>query len=468
MMKPAKLPSARSWIYLAFLGCLAAQNCFGVAGGDGPKIGDVPPDLKISKMLQGPPASEVNWAALKGKVVVLEFWATWCGPCVQAIPHWNELAGEFKNRPVVFLSVSAENEGVVKSFLDNHPIKSWVGLDDYEVLNKAFAVKGIPHTVILGADGRIAAITHPASLQPQHLEEILAGKKSSLPPLPTYVSPDELPASEVDSSRPPAWFEVSIRERKVPQPMIGAFGMMSTNEFGYEGKICPITFAIGFVFDKPACCTLLKCKMPPGYYDIVLRAPAGEKPGLRRDFIAALRAAFNLEVTLTNREMEAWVLTQISTNAPGFHPATARGGGGQTGGGFHFTGATMKTVVQFLERALDKPVFDETKLDGRFDVDMKWELSDAEKLQLEMDPRVQAAMDANPDGDWLSALSTEVQHAERTARLLAELAKPEAEQFLPDPAQVVKAAHDRLGLQLTPLRRQVEIVEVRKTGEVSE
>lgn len=450
-------------MFSTLLGCLAMQNCFGEAGAAGPKIGETPPDLRISKMLQGPPAAEVSWAALKGKVVVLEFWATWCGPCVQAFPHWNELAGEFKDRPVVFLSVSAENEGVVKSFLDKHQIKSWVGLDDYEVLNKAFDVKGIPHTVIVGADGRIAAITHPASLQPKHLDEILAGKKTSLPPLPTYFSPDDMPFSEVVSTRPPALFEVSICERQVPQPFIGAFDDHLTNEFGLECKVSPIASALRFVFDKPACCTLLKCKMPAGYYDIVLRAPAGGRSELRHEFSAALRAAFNLEVTLTNREMQAWVLTQISANAPGFHPATARGGGGQIRGGFRFAGVTMKVVVNSLEDALDSPVFDETKLDGLFDVDMKWEASEAEKLRWELNPR-----DANPDGNWLNALPAAIRSAERKVRLQVELAKPEAEQFLPDPAQVVKAAHDRLGLQLTPVRRQIEILEVRKTGASSE
>ena len=237
---------------------------------------------------------------------------------------------QFRDRPVVFLSVSAENEGAVKSFLDKHPVKSWVGLDDFEVLNKAFDVKGIPHAVIVGVDGRIAAITHPASLQAQHLEEILAGKKSSLPPLPAYSSPDEMPSSEVVSTRPPSLFEVSIRERKVPQPMIGPFNNLSKDESGFECKMSPIASAISFVFDKPSCCTFLKCKMPAGYYDVVLRAPAGRKPELLREFSAALRAAFNLEVMLTNREMEAWVLTQISTNAPGLRPTTARGGGGQT------------------------------------------------------------------------------------------------------------------------------------------
>jgi thiol-disulfide isomerase/thioredoxin len=89
--------------------------------------------------------------------VVLEFLATWCGPCIQAIPHLNDLAEQFKNKPVVFISVTSENEYVVRILLNNHPMKTWVGLDDYEVLNKAFHVQGIPHAVIVDVNGRIRA-----------------------------------------------------------------------------------------------------------------------------------------------------------------------------------------------------------------------------------------------------------------------------------------------------------------------
>src|SRR5262249_33930918 len=99
-----------------FLGqCLSSHNCSGVlmkklfalatlafmaetARGEaqGPQIGDNPPQLGLETILQAPAGTEATWASLKGKVVVLEFWATWCGPCIAAIPHLNEMADQFK------------------------------------------------------------------------------------------------------------------------------------------------------------------------------------------------------------------------------------------------------------------------------------------------------------------------------------------------------------------------------------
>ncbi len=158
-----------------------AGDLFAAADKDVPKIGEVAPPLTLSKTIQGLPATEISWGKLKGKVVVLEFWATWCGPCIKAIPHLNELAEQFKDRPVVFISVTAENEGVVRLFLKNHPMEMSVMLDDFEALNKAFHVTMIPHAVMVDGTGHIAAISPPGGIKPENLEEVLAGKKCSLP-----------------------------------------------------------------------------------------------------------------------------------------------------------------------------------------------------------------------------------------------------------------------------------------------
>ena len=187
-------------------------------------------------------------------------------------------------------------------------------------------------------------------------------------------------------------------------------------------------------------------------------------------FAGTLRATFGLEVGPNSKVMGVYVMTQISTNAPGLRPAPAgtRGGGSDTEGGFHFTGGDLKGVVGGLETALGTPVIDESGLNGRYDVDMKWKLSAAEQLRLTTDRRVWQAMAANPNGDWISTLPEELRTGdalEKVKRLKAGLAKPEDEQFRPDPAAVVTATRERLGLQLTLVQRPIEILEVRTVSQ---
>ena len=395
--------------------------------------------------------------------MVLEFWATWCGPCVANIPHLNDLAEQFKDQPVVFISVTSENEDLIRFFLKNHPMKAWVGLDDYEVLNKAFRVVGIPHVVIVDANGHIAAIAHPASIKPENLAEVLAGKKCSLPEPEVYTA-DKHPAETV-SNQAPALFEISIREHKMPQRIRGPICMWSsdTNGCDINGRIATIESALNFVFGKTSSRTSINCKLPDGYYDFELRTPLGHSNELQNEFIAALRTTFGLKVRQITKRMDGYVLTRINTNAPGFRQINKPGGGGQTGGGFRLNGSDMKGIARYLELALRKPVFDETGLKGLFAADMQWKLSEAEQLEAGMDSRVWKAIKANPKGDWIGALPAELREGkalENDKRLKIELAKPDSEQFLPDPDAVIAAARERLGLQLTPARRRVEILEV--------
>ena len=96
------------------------------------KVGDCGPAIHFDKLLPEQPAANASFEALAGKAVVLEIWATWCGPCVGAIPHLNELAEKFKDRPIVFLSVTNEEPAVVEGLLKKRPISGLVGIAHIE------------------------------------------------------------------------------------------------------------------------------------------------------------------------------------------------------------------------------------------------------------------------------------------------------------------------------------------------
>jgi peroxiredoxin len=99
---------------------------------------------------------QVSLDDLQGKVVLLDFWATWCAECVTAVPHMRELARKFQGEPLVVISISLDtNREVWKDFIAKHEMTwpqyfdgGWTG-----PIAKLFEVHAIPHTFTIDADG---------------------------------------------------------------------------------------------------------------------------------------------------------------------------------------------------------------------------------------------------------------------------------------------------------------------------
>jgi uncharacterized protein (TIGR03435 family) len=394
------------------------SNSFAAAGENGPNIGDAPPLLVLNKTIQGPSINEINWDKLKGKVVVLEFWNTACAPCIEAIPHLNDLVGQFSNR-VVFISISDDNGDYLKKYLKRKPIKSWVVLDG--LLNPtrtAFDVHGIPHTVIVDASGKIAAITHPAALEAKNLEEILAGKPCSLP-APQLYSPDDRDVVAVTNPAPTK-VGISIKG-PFPKPERGPFGSRGWSRSksfpDFEAGKASLEDVIPAFFDISPKLVFAKTKLPEGLYDISAIAPQGETLELKQQFAKKLETNFSIEVQTKKQNVKVYVMTVCSTNAPGIKQVQRRGGGGQRPGGFYLNGTKMDEIASFMELSLDKPIINETGLDGLWSVDVRWQMSKSE---------------LNSDSN-------------------------------PDPDKVIKAVREQLGLELTSTNRTLEVLEITKT-----
>jgi uncharacterized protein (TIGR03435 family) len=141
------------------------------------KVGSPAPELKFTHLLQAPAGAKVDWASLHGKAVVLEFWATWCVPCLADIPVLNSLQASLDPSKVQFISIDDEDAAVVQLFLKNRPVSGWLGFENSGMLQREYGVTGIPATIVIDPNGRIASITAtPATLSREQLLATADGK----------------------------------------------------------------------------------------------------------------------------------------------------------------------------------------------------------------------------------------------------------------------------------------------------
>lgn len=140
-----------------------------------PELDKPAPPLALEKIVSGDKVAD--WADLKGRAVVLEFWAPWCGPCVENVPHLNELAEKFKGKPVAFVSVSRDGRDEVEKFLEKQEMKGTVAAEA-GLAFRNYKVRGIPHTVLVDKDGVIRGFSYPSYVTPETVEALLAGSKT--------------------------------------------------------------------------------------------------------------------------------------------------------------------------------------------------------------------------------------------------------------------------------------------------
>jgi len=346
-----------------------------------PELGEPAPELAFAAVLNEAQPLERAWSARRGEVVVLEFWATWCGPCIPALAHLEELAADFAGKPVRVLGISPEEPERMQRFLDGRPLAFPVALDRDGATFAAFGVQGVPTTIVVDAQGRIAARTRPAELTAEVLERVLAGQPAGL-------------AARVDVAADIEWAPELGAEGEVYASVVIAESKATRGGTRFQpgsgrmsGDGVHLLNLIQLAWDVPN--TRLTTDLPPWsesdpVYKVAVLAPGGDDALARLMLQGALRAKFALRERWSEEERDVHLLRRRADAAPWAESNAPQGERTQSafGGGVSMVGAPLEFLRSWCENIVQTPVLDETGLAGHYDLELSW--VDSKSFQAEL------------------------------------------------------------------------------------
>jgi peroxiredoxin len=142
------------------------------------KIGDSVPDFTFEKVVNHS-KSTLNLREAKGKILITEFWGTWCGPCIPYLEHLSELQKKFKD-DIVVVGISDDTEARLNNFLLKRPVSLPLVSDPMNKSYQFFKVPAVPRTFVANREGKIIAITHPSEITEEKLTSLIRGKNVEL------------------------------------------------------------------------------------------------------------------------------------------------------------------------------------------------------------------------------------------------------------------------------------------------
>lgn len=343
------------------------------------KNGEQVPEIEFNTLLNSPLKS-VKLSQLKGKVVLIDFWATWCSPCVAAMPHLQALQKKFKNKLQV-ITVSDETVKRVDLFLKVKPSNLWFAVDKGETLNVLFPHRTIPHVVLIDAEGKLIANTSSEEVTEEVIEKLIKKENVSLKVKSDNMTPDFIKEYFFAAD--------TVKSRLLIQPEIKG-GPSMQRKFGDSPafknrrltminltlqnmyRIAYGDFAYGRVIDQTA--NAEKNKEERFCLDLITQTPEELLPTLRSELLKR----FELQAKIEQYPKSAYVLKVEDPAKVAKITVSKIEGKGDYGGGsgtFSGDGVVFADLAGYLESfgIVNLPVIDETNTNTKFNIQLVYQ-----------------------------------------------------------------------------------------------
>jgi thiol-disulfide isomerase/thioredoxin len=366
--------SALSWLFLVVSICailLGSLSAWAL-----PEPGTPAPPLQFTQLLQAPPGAKADWNALRGKVVVLEFWATTCSSCVIEIPHLNQLAASLDPAKFQLIYVDNENPKVVQKFLAKMKMAGWVGIDTTSRVITRYGGQARPITVIVDGQGRIVTYTIPDNLTAADLLAVADGKSVK------FASPYDEPAPKAAKASPAMvkpFYEISLSKAAIDS---GRGNSHDRDDRGWDVHGYSVGELLSYINNTRTARLLPTSPLPEGLYTLRV-AWAGRDDDSDEDSMvrAAVALGLNLRVQWKTLTRKVYVLKATETSKRMLEPTAMTIPSkwwGYMNGKIKLVNGSMDDLASGLEEGLDVPVVNETGIEGKFDAELEFPAKDVE------------------------------------------------------------------------------------------
>lgn len=333
---------------------------------DAPGPGDLAPALAIEETLNDPADADADWEALKGKATVLEFWATWCAPCVDAIPHLNELENDLSGEDIRFVSVTDEEATTVTPFLESIPISGLVALDLDRSVFQDYGVLSIPTTFLVDKEGVVQAVTRAHDLTRKDLLDLIAGRRPDVPELA-----DVSALFEVDEEEGEAVFQVLVR------PTTKAESGMMRNPREVRLLSFEPDSMLSVAYNVEPGRLVMEAELPDQKFDVVVNA--GRRPDLLEPTMQqAVSAALGVEARWEERVVDAYVV--VTKGEAKLNPLPDSAGRGSRVFPDSLAATDLDGLAGRLAYLLETPTLNETGIAGAYQILLKFDSPEPEPV----------------------------------------------------------------------------------------
>ena len=307
---------------------------------------------------------------------MLEFWATWCAPCIASLPHQNQLVEALDPARFQFISIDDEDPKLVQTFLVKKKMGGWVGLDSSGSVFARYGVESRPTTIVVDAQGKIVAATQMEDLNAADLEAVAQGKSIAFKPALEIVSGS--PASAPTATHP--LFSVSFSKADPDaKPSMVKHPPSGTDYLGMDAGTL-----LTYIWNPIDLRAVLKDPLPEGRYDLRVELAAAPPAQTTSMIQSAVFCGLHLTVqtkTVTKREyiLKATDNAAAAMQALATPPASkAKKLRGYWNGRAGISKGSMDDLAYILETGLETPVANQTGIAGTFDVRFNFKQEDIE------------------------------------------------------------------------------------------